>query len=94
MTIALLDSAPPLAWLEETRTAMARPFDPAELSAAQLREASRELGGLRAVRRTPRSRRAWHHHHVHANDTETRNQDGRIQFRISGIWKTNHRYRP
>lgn len=48
MTIAMLDSATPLAWLDDARTAMARPFDPAELSTAQLRDASREVGALRA----------------------------------------------
>jgi len=48
MTVAMLDSATPLAWLEVARTAIEQPFDPTELSPEQLRDVSRELGQLRA----------------------------------------------
>jgi hypothetical protein len=37
---------------------------------------------------------AWHHHQVHAANTEARIRDGRVEFRLNGIWQTNHRWRP
>lgn len=37
---------------------------------------------------------ARHHHWVHAQDLHGRLLDGHIQWRINGIWQTNHRWRP
>ncbi|MFL6090634.1 MAG: DUF222 domain-containing protein [Aeromicrobium sp.] len=37
---------------------------------------------------------ARHHHWVHAQDINIRRHGGHTQFRINGIWKTNHRWRP
>ncbi len=37
---------------------------------------------------------ARHHHWVHAQNIDIRRHDGRTQFQVNGIWKTNHRWRP
>ena len=37
---------------------------------------------------------AWHHHHVHRENTHIRNHDGRIEFQLNGIWHRNQRWRP
>jgi hypothetical protein len=37
---------------------------------------------------------ARHHHWVHAEDIHIRRHDSRTEFRINGIWQTNHRWRP
>jgi len=37
---------------------------------------------------------ARHHHWVHAEDVHVRRRNGRTEFRIHGIWQTNHRWRP
>jgi hypothetical protein len=37
---------------------------------------------------------ARHHHWVHSEDIHIRRRDGKTEFRINGIWKTNHRWRP
>jgi hypothetical protein len=37
---------------------------------------------------------ARHHHWVHTQNIDIRRHDGRTQFQVNGIWKTNHRWRP
>lgn len=37
---------------------------------------------------------ARHHHWVHSKDVHIRRRDGQTEFRINGIWQTNHRWRP
>ncbi|HUS21526.1 MAG TPA: DUF222 domain-containing protein [Aeromicrobium sp.] len=37
---------------------------------------------------------ARHHHWVHSEDIHIRRRDGKTEFRINGIWQTNHRWRP
>jgi hypothetical protein len=37
---------------------------------------------------------AKHHHWVHAQDIHIRRRNHRTEFRIDGIWQTNHRWRP
>ena len=37
---------------------------------------------------------ARHHHWVHSEDIHLRQRDGHTEFRINGIWQTNHRWRP
>lgn len=37
---------------------------------------------------------ARHHHWVHSENIPIRRHDGRTEFRINGIWQTNHRWRP
>jgi hypothetical protein len=37
---------------------------------------------------------APHHHWVHTHNIPIRQPDGKTEYRINGIWKTNHRWRP
>jgi hypothetical protein len=37
---------------------------------------------------------ARHHHWVHSENIHIRRRDGRTEFQIQGIWKTNHCWRP
>jgi hypothetical protein len=37
---------------------------------------------------------ARHHHWVHSGDIYVRRRDGHTEFRIDGVWKRNHRWRP
>jgi hypothetical protein len=37
---------------------------------------------------------ARHHHWVHSEDIHIRRRNGQTEFRINGIWQTNHRWRP
>jgi hypothetical protein len=37
---------------------------------------------------------ARHHHWVHQNNLDGRLHDGRVEWRINGIWQRNHRWRP
>lgn len=36
---------------------------------------------------------ARHHHQVHEHNIDGRVQDGHVQWRLNGIWQTNHRWR-
>jgi hypothetical protein len=94
-----------LAQAQRVRAALSEPLDTstidpreaqlaiAEWARVEAQAAARRLKLIPGCDRPP----AWteaHHHWVHAQNIHIRRKDGHTQYRINGIWQTNHRWRP